>query len=256
MLFAALLYHALGDTPKSTYLNPGSFREQLALLHDEGFVIEGFAGLSRRLHDNIWPDRYVVMAFDDGHITTLRAAEMLAAIGGTASAFIMTHAAQSNYIAYMGPAELRQLSAVFDIGSHSVTHAPLTRLPDPQLHCELRDSKLWLEDVLGNPVSTFSCPGGYINRRVRDAAHEAGYNLIGTSIPKPNRAASIRQDQMVHRIEIKRGFATSTLRKIINFDPAYFASRQFYWTGLSALQQALTIKQLDDLRRFARRFIK
>jgi peptidoglycan/xylan/chitin deacetylase (PgdA/CDA1 family) len=73
--------------------------------------------------------------------------------------------------------ELRQLSAsgLVEIGSHSLTHPQLTKLPEAELLREIDHSKSCLEGVLEKKVSAFSYPFGMTSPSVRARAAEAGY---------------------------------------------------------------------------------
>ncbi len=62
-----------------------------------------------------------------------------------------------------------------NIGSHSMTHACLPTLSDQELRREVRESKLRLEDLVGDAVKCFAYPSGRVDARVRAAVAEAGY---------------------------------------------------------------------------------
>ena len=62
-----------------------------------------------------------------------------------------------------------------EIGSHTLTHAHLTRLTDEELAHEVRDSKLEIEAELGGPCAELAYPYGEHDARVRAAAKRAGY---------------------------------------------------------------------------------
>jgi peptidoglycan/xylan/chitin deacetylase (PgdA/CDA1 family) len=61
------------------------------------------------------------------------------------------------------------------IGSHTVSHAHLTRLSEAELWRELKDSKDELESELGRGCSELAYPYGEHDVRVRNAARAAGY---------------------------------------------------------------------------------
>jgi peptidoglycan/xylan/chitin deacetylase (PgdA/CDA1 family) len=61
------------------------------------------------------------------------------------------------------------------IGSHTITHAHLTRLSDGELRHELKGSKEELEAQLGRPCGELAYPYGEYDSRVRAAVLEAGY---------------------------------------------------------------------------------
>jgi peptidoglycan/xylan/chitin deacetylase (PgdA/CDA1 family) len=63
----------------------------------------------------------------------------------------------------------------WEIGSHTVTHARLTRLDDEQLAAELSESKRAVEEHLGRPCRSIAYPYGDEDARVVAAVRRAGY---------------------------------------------------------------------------------
>jgi peptidoglycan/xylan/chitin deacetylase (PgdA/CDA1 family) len=63
-----------------------------------------------------------------------------------------------------------------EIGSHTLTHAHLTRLADDELERELRESRAAIEAELGRRCHFFAYPYGEHDERVRAAARAAGYD--------------------------------------------------------------------------------
>jgi peptidoglycan/xylan/chitin deacetylase (PgdA/CDA1 family) len=81
-------------------------------------------------------------------------------------------------LATMSWDELRaHAEAGVEIGSHTITHAHLTELPDAELERELVDSKAEIETELGRPCRYVAYPFGENDARVRAAARGAGYEL-------------------------------------------------------------------------------
>jgi peptidoglycan/xylan/chitin deacetylase (PgdA/CDA1 family) len=62
-----------------------------------------------------------------------------------------------------------------EIGSHTRTHAHLTRLSDRELENELRESRAAIESELGGRCRFFAYPYGEEDSRVRAAVRAAGY---------------------------------------------------------------------------------
>ena len=62
----------------------------------------------------------------------------------------------------MTESELKKLaeSRLIQIGTHSVTHQPLSSLPQSQQELEITQSKLDLEQILQKPIKSFSYPYG------------------------------------------------------------------------------------------------
>ena len=69
----------------------------------------------------------------------------------------------------------------FEIGSHTVSHAPLDSLPPNALEHELTNSKRRLEAELAHPVDVLAFPGGRYTSVVQEAGRRLGYRyLLGT----------------------------------------------------------------------------
>lgn len=77
------------------------------------------------------------------------------------------------------------------IGSHSHTHpANISQLDKHALHDEWRRSVDTLEQVLGEPVTTASVPGGFMSTAVWRAAEAAGIRTLFTSEPTTRESHS------------------------------------------------------------------
>jgi len=74
------------------------------------------------------------------------------------------------------------------IGSHSVSHRPLTELSRTEALAELTESRQALEKILGRNVDSFALPYGAANADVLRLAAEAGYQRVFLSEPVSSRA--------------------------------------------------------------------
>jgi len=70
-------------------------------------------------------------------------------------------------------------------GSHTVTHALLSRMNEKDLKRELIESKETLERVTGQSVTLLSLPYGMYDERVIRIAHEVGYQKVFSSSYRP-----------------------------------------------------------------------
>jgi peptidoglycan/xylan/chitin deacetylase (PgdA/CDA1 family) len=87
--------------------------------------------------------------------------------------------------------ELRELAGLgIEIGSHTCSHAHLTRLSDAELDRELRESKARLVAELGRPCRFLAFPFGEHDARVREAVRAAGYTA---AFALPGRRSPIEQ---------------------------------------------------------------
>lgn len=79
--------------------------------------------------------------------------------------------------------ELLEIAAceLIDIGAHTVTHPLLAGLPVPAQRSEIRESKVYLEEILGRPVASFSYPNGSSSRETLAIVRESGFGCACTS---------------------------------------------------------------------------
>jgi peptidoglycan/xylan/chitin deacetylase (PgdA/CDA1 family) len=130
----------------------------------------------------VFPEgRNVTLTFDDGCETDLLAAAPILRQAGFNATFFIT-CGRLGTPGYLSAAQLQELSGQgFEIGCHSMTHAYLTDLDERGLRHEISDSKTQLEQIIGQPVNHFSCPGGRWDHRVVTVARAAGYRTVATS---------------------------------------------------------------------------
>jgi len=185
----ALTYHKLGPRPRGTRikglcLGARLFARQLAELRAAGFKSQLFDEPLPRTGN---PDRRVVFTFDDGFANVLKyGLEPLAANGFSAIQFIVAdrigqvdewNRADGEVLApLMDAAQIKDwLAAGHQIGSHTLTHPFLTRIPPAQAREEIMAGKKKLEDLFGVEVRHFCYPYGDWNEGVRDMVSETGY---------------------------------------------------------------------------------
>ena len=65
-----------------------------------------------------------------------------------------------------------------EFGSHTLSHADLTKVSFEEAKKELVESKKILEEKLGGEVKSFAYPYGNCNDELKKLAHEAGYKLV------------------------------------------------------------------------------
>lgn len=133
----------------------------------------------------------IEFSFDDGAKLDLKVVELLQKHGIKDAIFYIPSDWQSyNLREGRDPLSLEdvlEISKLYEIGSHTVTHPMLTRIPMHQVEWELRESKQALEELLGKEVKSFCYPRGYANDEIRDLAGKyyktARNTLVGTNEP-------------------------------------------------------------------------
>jgi peptidoglycan/xylan/chitin deacetylase (PgdA/CDA1 family) len=166
---------------------------QLAFLRRRNFAGLTFADAERRLLSDTLPARSVVITFDDGYRSTLRAKPILESFGFPATVFVVTSFVESGesmrwfgvekwlssrYAAEMTAlrwADLEDLvESGWEVGSHTHTHAYLPVVTDDVLQFELTRSRELIATRLGT-CETVAYPYGRTDPRVAEAAESCGY---------------------------------------------------------------------------------
>ncbi|MGA8764361.1 MAG: polysaccharide deacetylase family protein [Candidatus Sulfotelmatobacter sp.] len=182
-----LMYHELEKPGRPLCLDEPGYVRYAVRLSDfrqqmESLDRDGWRGLSVGEAIQFREEKSsVAITFDDGCETDLICAAPILREFGFGATFYVT-AGFLEKPGYLSSAQLRELGSLgFEIGCHSMTHAYLTDLNDEQLHHEVIEAKLRLEQVIGRCVEHFSCPGGRYNERTLRVAREAGYRTVATS---------------------------------------------------------------------------
>lgn len=160
---------------------PSRLVEHLEMLKAEGYTAVTF----RHVLDDLagyraLPEKPIVLTFDDGARDNTRAARALHAFGWR-GVFFVTTATIGRETHLQRDHLVRLARAGFEIGSHSVSHPDLTTLSDRDLERQVQRSKQLLESWIGQPVVSFSYPGGRYDARVEAAVSQAGYLLARTT---------------------------------------------------------------------------
>jgi peptidoglycan/xylan/chitin deacetylase (PgdA/CDA1 family) len=145
----------------------------------------------------------IAVTFDDGFDDVLRvAAPILADRGVPFSTYVTTTFLDRP--GYLTVGALRELALVpgATVGSHGVSHAPLTSCDDAALRREVVDSRSELEQIVCAAVSSFAYPHGIVDRRARDALAAAGYDVAVTS--RYGRNTATTDPLLLRRVEVLR----------------------------------------------------
>jgi peptidoglycan/xylan/chitin deacetylase (PgdA/CDA1 family) len=190
-----LTYHKLGPRPRGTRmkglcLGEKLFARQMAELRAASFTSQS---LDESLPREGNPNHRFVITFDDGFVNVLtHALAPLAANGFRAIQFIVAgrigqvdewNRPDGEVLSpLMDAAQIKDwLAAGHEIGSHTLTHPHLTKLPPAQAREEIAASKKKLEDLFGVAIRHFCYPYGDWDGRTRDLVLEAGYRTACTT---------------------------------------------------------------------------
>ncbi|MEA3327010.1 MAG: polysaccharide deacetylase family protein [Chloroflexota bacterium] len=179
-----LLYHQVeNEVSTNRYqVSIPDFRAQMAALQDMGFTVITISHFLEALLDGSeLPEKPIVITFDDGHESVYMHAFPIMQEFGYPGVFYIVANRINDVPEFLNVAELKEMIAAgWEIGSHSYTHADLTK--DHSIAAkEIGQSKSDLEAALSTSILTFAYPYGTIDRftaqKVSDYNYRAGMGL-------------------------------------------------------------------------------
>lgn len=114
-----------------------------------------------------------LISVDDGHPLDMRVFSLLKNHGLEKYAifFIPISPTQTPR---MGRKEIIEIAQGSNIGSHTVTHRVLTKLPADEQRFEISEGRRILQNMIGRQVNWFAPPRGWTNQAVESIAEECG----------------------------------------------------------------------------------
>src|SRR5215471_3817627 len=206
-----------GVDPKlaSHWIPPVSLARQLVAIRDSGYRAVKLYDAWTRSNGEQSARASVVLTFDDGRAADYEIAfPLLLAAGMRAEFFINTaKVGRSGYLTWTRIEEMHRAGMSFQ--SHSHEHVALPTLSARQLRNEIRTSKRLIEDFLGRGVDFLAAPHGLVDRRVVDAAQEAGYQAVCASRGWPAQPG----DSVVNRVTVLRDTTAAQFAAILARQP-------------------------------------
>lgn len=251
-----LMYHQVSPNPHPSFLEytvtPKAFESQMKILKMLGFKTISLDQLTAyREGRGKLPRKPVVITFDDGLTESIEhSIPVLERLGFTAVYYMPT-----NYVGiksgWMVPeinAEfqivdwpvVRDLDARgFEIGSHTMNHPWLNRIPPGDCYKELEGSRKRLEDFLGREVRHIAYPFGAHNETVKIIAGETGYHTACTTEPY----IANMNDNVFSLPRLNIGMNESLLDFLILIHTTKFTSEDIY------------VRVPGPLRRFVKKYV-
>ena len=184
-----LTYHGVESPPTGTFaVDVKDFEKQIAYVADRYDVLDFPTFLKWRQNDYRSEKPKVIVTFDDGLENNVEfAAPILKKYGVPATFFIIGSRLDASVNRYMSEQDALSLleSDLFDIGSHTQTHASVARIDDDKRKKEIGGSKTFLEERLGREIIFFCYPYGTFkdfNDRSVELLEQCGYELGCTSV--------------------------------------------------------------------------
>ncbi len=173
-----LTYHAIDHRGDVIAISPELFQRQMQTLAELGFRgISLEQAMIFRHEYGKYPERVVVLTFDDGYASVYDAAfPVLRGLNFTATLYVVSQliGKNANLSAMVNPdldrdmmnwEKLQELRAYgMEVGSHTATHPRLPRLQSAQLVAELVQSRECLGEQLKQTIKSFAYPYGVYTR--------------------------------------------------------------------------------------------
>jgi peptidoglycan/xylan/chitin deacetylase (PgdA/CDA1 family) len=130
---------------------------------------------------------YITTSWDDGHVLDFKVAELLKKYKLRGTFYVSKNHPQEK--SNLSESKIITLAKEQEIGAHTINHLDLSKIPLAEAEQEIKESKKWLENILGKKVEIFCYPYGSYNKQVMQLVREAGFKGARTakrfSIDKP-----------------------------------------------------------------------
>lgn len=149
------------------------------------------------------PQPGLAVTFDDGYKSTLRLAAPVFVEHRIPFHIFVTKSYTEQYNdRYLSEADLKALSQMplATLGVHGSSHRHFSQLDESTLKQELADSRAWLEQITGKPVTSLSYPHGDFTPRVSDIVAECGFNAAACS--NVGTFTDVSQSLRIPRVDI------------------------------------------------------
>lgn len=186
-----LQYHHISeDTPKATSISPALFEQHLDYLAENDFDVIGLDELAKMIRkDEKFPDKTVVITFDDGYISVYKEAyPRLKKRGLPFSVFINTQPHDQGHSQFMSWQQMRKMAddgVVF--ANHSVSHPHMIRREQGEnakqwrdrMRHEIETAEATIKQQLEQNHKLFAYPFGEFNWELQKLLAQQGYLAFG-----------------------------------------------------------------------------
>ncbi|SNS41243.1 Peptidoglycan/xylan/chitin deacetylase, PgdA/CDA1 family [Anaerovirgula multivorans] len=189
-----LMYHEINtlptDGPTGLYVSQDNFIKQLDALKEEGYNTITMDQLYNHWENNVpIPPKPIVLTFDDGYISHYNFSSVeLNKRGMTGTFYIISSMVDVDHIRTSN--RLKEMyEEGMEIGSHTVTHIDARYSNNARIAKEYKESKEYLEKVIGSEISHFCYPIGGVTPYAKQTLKDLGYKTaVRTTHGKANKS--------------------------------------------------------------------
>jgi len=179
-----LTYHSIDPSGSVISTSPAQFRRQMMQLRKSGFKVLSVSELARLLHAKAdLPPKAAAITYDDGYRNIYEHAfPVLQEYGFPATVFLVAgrcgersqwDGRRSQALDILNWSQVKEMARHnVEFGSHSMTHADLSRLPADAAREEILGSNHLIEQALGRPARLFAWPYGRTHPGLLDEVRE------------------------------------------------------------------------------------
>ncbi|MEG1892412.1 MAG: polysaccharide deacetylase family protein [Bacilli bacterium] len=208
-----LMYHGVLDESwglSSLFVRVDEFEKQMKYLSENGYTSLKVS----EINDAKMHQKPIIITFDDGYVDVYKnALPILKKYNLKATIFVISGSINGDvYVTDKNVIEMDK-SGVFEIGSHSVSHANLASLKEKDLENELKVSKETLEKLIGKSVTSVAYPFGSYNNNVVNMAKK--YYKFGISTVPGKENVDTFNKYVIKRVNIVRNYGINNFINLV-----------------------------------------
>ena len=187
-----LLYHQIGRKPTNQtnldcFCLESEFHNQMNYLKENNYeVISLNRAIELITFKTTIKKNYIILTFDDGcnsfYNTTYPILDYfnfkasVYPITGFLNNYLEINSKKYEHIKILSESMIKELSLLdVHFGAHTVNHLKLTQLEDIYINKEIKNSKSYLEQLLGYQIDSFSFPHGKYNKKIIEIVKNNGF---------------------------------------------------------------------------------
>ncbi len=171
-----IFYHDIHSTNKYTDMSTPIelFEKHIQIIYESGYEI--VSEITKEFGQ-------IEICFDDAFLGVYENIDFFRTRNIFIHLFVVpSYLSRKNYINQEQLLLLNKLD-IIKISSHTYTHKSLNQINKEEIVRELKDSKEFLENLLGVPINAVCYPEGKFNKITIDVAKSVGYNKQYSSLP-------------------------------------------------------------------------